>query len=439
MARQPPAGPHEASIEALPLSRKIAFSLLPLLLLAAGAELWFRLHPHEDAYRTHTGFVEPDPDLIWRLKPQSAGPLATNELGLRDTPYRADADVKILLLGDSVSWGNGIHDVRRIYPTLLEQKLSQGYGPRSFEVINAAVPGYSTFQELRYLELYGLALEPDAVVVQFCLNDVGERYEALAQYGGNNYFLGVDTREAVRGLQGTLIRNSRAYEAVVRALQGQARGREEYRARNLARDQLSPAQERAWQQMLRELDGIRRLAAEHDLPLLVLIAPFRFQIEEPGRRQPQDRLLELARGHGPPTIDVLGELEELSPGLAAAAFNDETHFSELGHALTAELLLDPVARLVGDPGSGPSPGPAERWAETAAEMARHGDYQEALELLAEAEGRAPDYVRIYQYQANVAYLRGDRDAAIAALRKGLEIEPEHALLQRNLEHLEPLR
>ncbi len=159
----------DPSIETLPLWRKIAFSFLPLLLLATGAELWFRLHSHQDAYPTHTGFVEPDPDLIWRLKPQAAGPLATNELGLRDTPYRAGADVKILLLGDSVSWGNGIQDVGRIYPTLLERKLNQDHGRRSFEVINASVPGYSTFQELGYLELYGLALEPDALVVQFCL------------------------------------------------------------------------------------------------------------------------------------------------------------------------------------------------------------------------------------------------------------------------------
>ncbi len=333
----------------LSLPRKLVFSFLPLLLLVAGAELWCRLHPYQDAYETHTGFVEADPDLIWRLKPQRGGPLATNELGFRDTPYRADADVKILLLGDSVSWGNGINDVRRVYPFLLEQRLNRHYGGRrSVEVINASVPGYSTFQELRYLELYGLDLEPDVVILQFCLNDVTERYEALAEYGGNNLFLGVDTRAAIRGFQGFLIRHSRAFEGLVRGLQRLARGREEYRARDLARDELSPGLDQAWQQMLRELDDIRRLAAAHGLPTLLLIAPFRFQAEEAGRRQPQDRLLEYAGGHGLPAVDVLAVLYELSPGtgLAEAAFNDETHFSELGHALTAEMLVDPVVRTL---------------------------------------------------------------------------------------------
>ena len=74
-------------------------------------------------------------------------------------------------------------------------------------------------------------------------------------------------------------------------------------------------------------------------------------------------------------------------------------------------------------------------ADRAAESARRGDYAGANRLLDEATRRAPRYALVYQYRANVAYLAGDRKAAIAALRKGLEIEPDNALFRKNLERL----
>jgi len=291
--------------------------------------------------------VVPDPELIWKLRPASSGPLATNELGLRDTAYRAGADVKLLLLVDSVSWGDGIDDLRHVYPFLLEQKLAFWDRSRSYEIVNASVPGYSTFQQLRYLERDGLALEPDAVILQFALNDVVERYRALAQYGGNNFFLGVDTREAVRGVYGTLLRRSRAFEAAARWMQAGARRQEEYRVRNLARDDIGPQLERAWERTIEELDGVRRVCEEHGLPLLLLIAPFRFQVEDPAAlRQPQDRLIAWAQGAAVARVDVLAYLARASFP-PAAAFNDASHFSELGHGFVAELLFLPVRRLVG--------------------------------------------------------------------------------------------
>ena len=49
---------------------------------------------------------------------------------------------------------------------------------------------------------------------------------------------------------------------------------------------------------------------------------------------------------------------------------------------------------------------------------------------------APRFALIYQYRANVAYLMGDRAAAVAALKEGLRLEPDNALFQANLKRLE---
>jgi tetratricopeptide (TPR) repeat protein len=75
-------------------------------------------------------------------------------------------------------------------------------------------------------------------------------------------------------------------------------------------------------------------------------------------------------------------------------------------------------------------------AEQASRLARRGDYAGAMRLLDEASGLAPRLALVYQYRANVAYLKGDKPAAVAALRKGLEIEPDNVLFRENLKNLQ---
>ena len=77
-------------------------------------------------------------------------------------------------------------------------------------------------------------------------------------------------------------------------------------------------------------------------------------------------------------------------------------------------------------------------AEEASRAARKGNYQDAMKKLDEAARAAPRYALIYQYRSNVAYLMGDRSAAVAALQKGLELEPDNALFRENLKRLEKM-
>jgi tetratricopeptide (TPR) repeat protein len=78
---------------------------------------------------------------------------------------------------------------------------------------------------------------------------------------------------------------------------------------------------------------------------------------------------------------------------------------------------------------------ASALAEQAAGAARRGDYAAAAKLLDEASALAPKLPLVFQYRANVAYLRGDRGAAIAALEQGLRVDPGNALFRENLRRL----
>ena len=78
---------------------------------------------------------------------------------------------------------------------------------------------------------------------------------------------------------------------------------------------------------------------------------------------------------------------------------------------------------------------ASQLVEEASMTARKGNYEAAMKLLEQAEKVSPNFVLTYQYRSNVAYLMGDLGGAVAALERGLEIEPDNALFQTNLERL----
>ena len=79
---------------------------------------------------------------------------------------------------------------------------------------------------------------------------------------------------------------------------------------------------------------------------------------------------------------------------------------------------------------------AAELADEASRLARRGDYAGAMRLLDEASRLAPRLALVYQYRANVAYLKGDKPAAVAALKRGLEIEPDNVLFRENLKNLQ---
>jgi len=78
---------------------------------------------------------------------------------------------------------------------------------------------------------------------------------------------------------------------------------------------------------------------------------------------------------------------------------------------------------------------ATHLAEEASAAARRGAYDEALRLLDQAATTAPDFVLVYQYQSNVAFLMGDFELAEKALTKALELEPNNELFKQNLENV----
>ncbi len=125
---------------------------------------------------------EADPQRFWRLKPSLqlsaktdkrwSGMIA-NSLGYRNREFslkKLSGTYRIVCIGDSTTFGFGV-DWNDAWPCRLEELLNARSGGGRFEVINAGVPGYTSYQGLQYVKQVLPALQPNLVIVTFGNND----------------------------------------------------------------------------------------------------------------------------------------------------------------------------------------------------------------------------------------------------------------------------
>jgi lysophospholipase L1-like esterase len=320
----------------LTISKKIIFTFLPLIILIVATETFlyiFPIYQNNDRVKGASNFVMPDKDLIWKLNPTLNGYKVLNSLGFRDDHYDADANIKILLLGDSISWGAGVSETELLFPQLLESMLKKDY--KSVEVINASVPGYSTFQELKLFTMYKNTLKPNYLILQVCLNDVTERYNTVAAYGGSNHFLGIDTRSSLKGFI-KLAKYSKIIETIVRFKQHQGKQYELYRVENLIQKKYPMEIENAWNTMLKEILKIKKIADKDHIPMCIMLTPYKFQINNTdlSNNKPQYIMAGFCKIHNIPFINFLPIFKQEKTDL----FVDANHLSKKGHRIVANHL-----------------------------------------------------------------------------------------------------
>jgi lysophospholipase L1-like esterase len=303
-----------------------------------------------------TLFVE-DANLGWRLRPGATAPwsgvqVTVNRKGLRgpEIPYdRTPRKPRLLYLGDSVTIGYGLPSYDEAYPyrikALLEQKLAL-----EVETIDAAVNGYSTWQEVAYFEREGLRYTPDAVIVGFVLNDVTEPL-GLERFGGTG--LGYQLERSYFSVDDWLSHHSSLYWAAGRLaahikfgpdVQKGAVARELVAVETLARDPASARVREAWSLVLSSLDKLVDLSTSHGVPCAIVIFPFTFQFEDPvALRAPQREVLSFCQARHVPCLDLLPLVsahlarENLQP---RALFLDDDHLSVVGNQVVARLVTD---------------------------------------------------------------------------------------------------
>jgi lysophospholipase L1-like esterase len=134
----------------------------------------FAAWPFQPELKEISYLTEKDINLRWRFSPQDG----RNNLGLRNREIlqKENGVFRIMFLGDSLIWSSETSS-GKLYTEVVEKNLNKLlYVNKNIEVINAGIPGYTTYQELEFLNVYGLDMQPDLVVLGFVFNDVFYKY-----------------------------------------------------------------------------------------------------------------------------------------------------------------------------------------------------------------------------------------------------------------------
>jgi lysophospholipase L1-like esterase len=110
--------------------------------------------------------------------------LRTNALGLRGPAIerqKPPGTFRVLILGDSVAFGWGVDDDVTFVRRFEREVLAKNAPERRCEVVNTGHPMYDTSQELALLRDEGLALQPDAVLLVYVVNDVEPTRDVVEQ------------------------------------------------------------------------------------------------------------------------------------------------------------------------------------------------------------------------------------------------------------------
>ncbi len=111
-----------------------------------------------------------------------------DEFGYRGPKFnikKSENAFRIVAIGGSTTYTEKVNNDKETYPAQLEKKL-RALGYNQVEVINAGVPGYTSWESLINLQFRVLYLSPDLVIVYHGVNDAHARLVDPKRYVGDN-------------------------------------------------------------------------------------------------------------------------------------------------------------------------------------------------------------------------------------------------------------
>lgn len=332
--------------------KRAGLALLVLGLAVALGEGLARLAPPPDAAEgawagpaptgTASGeiLLDGSPWLLWELRPgvhaEKGVTVRINHLGLRDRERGPKTRPRALALGDSSVYGFGVED-EQVFTALLEARVGA-------DVVNAAVPGYSTYQALNLLDARGMDLDPDLLIVATLWSDNNfdsfvDR-ELLASYQGwegswtHRVRAALSTSAAFRWLDWTV----RVEPAAVRARKvgWQVGGTDPRNGRRRVAIDDYAANLDAFAERMRARGG----------GVVYVILPNRADLRndaaDPAWGPYRAVMRDAARRWGAPLVDLPPRFRA-DGGSADALFLDQMHPTPRGHALMADAIAEALA------------------------------------------------------------------------------------------------
>ena len=281
-----------------------------------------------------------NPYLLWEMVPgqrQEMGVTSTiNDYGLRGpewTLQKPEGVRRIMAVGDSSVYGFGMYD-KDVFTALLDVRTGD-----EVQVINSAVPGYSSFQTVNLLKIRSLALDPDVLIVGNLWSDNNfdtmVDKELMAAYGT----FGNRTARKIRGA----LEVSAAFRAFDYLLRVKSREPDENKVGWMeGRPEGGHARRVEINDYAHNLETMAQLVHESGGEVMFLVLANQEDLV-PSKHGPaawdpyRDVMRDTATRHGSPVVDVPSAFR--ASGLRGDdLFIDAMHPSARGHAIIADAV-----------------------------------------------------------------------------------------------------
>jgi lysophospholipase L1-like esterase len=160
-----------------------SFDTHHILNLNYGSWKWQIIYPADLPMGWRVGNNVVANDLGYFYISNDQGFMSTGDLHFHYDVKKPPQVFRIIVLGGSTVFGQGVILPEDNLPAQIKQVLLQSRPERQFEVINAGVGGYFSGQELLYLVSELTAYEPDLVIVYDGWNDYSNNNDTIAKYG----------------------------------------------------------------------------------------------------------------------------------------------------------------------------------------------------------------------------------------------------------------
>ncbi len=308
-----------------------------LLMMEGGARLLGPIAPQWQGSDPGGVVMVGHPTRLWGMGEgarQNAGAVANiNASGLRGPKPslpRPPERARVMVLGDSSFFGHGLSDSASPSAVIEAGLKARGI---DVDVVNGAIPGYSTEQSLLLMEEQGWALEPSLLLVGSLWSD-----------SNFDHFRDADLLHTRAEYADNPMANSRLYRLLA-AIIDRARGGDVNRVVGWTRSSEWPetgTRRVPLQRYAHNLDQLARDAAAKGIGV-AFIAPCNLpMVVEPVRDRVWgtyfDAQESVARHHGVPVIPLLPSL--IGQGEAKDLFLDQMHPSATGAALWAGEVVN---------------------------------------------------------------------------------------------------
>jgi lysophospholipase L1-like esterase len=246
-------------------------------------------------------------------------------------PSRHAAPFRLLVIGDSFTWGDGVYP-SDTYGKRLERMLERMDPDVNVRLSIYSRRGWNTTQELEAVEEDIRRLQPQLMILGYCLNDA----EPRLQLGNDDIMDPLARRRPQGGLGRWLYRRSR----LIRLLWERFENNRQRRAFDHYYHQLY--ERPGWADTRQALAGFEALARGRQVPLVVTIFPIFDQQLDAGYsyRDLHQRVMAELRERDIRALDLLPAYRGVDAvRLAVEPFTDP-HPNELAHRIASQVLAD---------------------------------------------------------------------------------------------------